>query len=1685
MILTGIVCYVVEKKKKKKKKGVNIRGEFTAAVTAVTTRGTTVIGLLSPTVFDTRTSFSVSMGNQSSAPSIPQEQLQSRHDISDAESTEEVLTTPERVSSSMAQHHKELEQTSTVTVSEASWNICPAGLIPFSSRKASSNGTPPVIGSKNNNNNNNSNNKRKQPTDNTPLPSTLLPSNSATSSSQKKMKRSTPVKTGALESFSTPSPPPTSTPPSSGVVIDDSDDDQKFFSPINDSPVESSSSKTTATTTTMRTTPVSKASSSPKRKNRDDANQKGDSNYHEVQVGETIISQKEKKVNEEVFPSVSTVQMEPATVVTDPAEVTVVGTESDRAKEETENEYSSLTSTTKGATVDSKAPKEKSLPHVSSSVHDTTDSPPSTLAEPECSDKASNFAMNASATSLIVVDPKENPSLAPTNTKEGNFSSTPSRSLVVEKVVTTVAVSTNNNEIANSATKESIGLESVPTPMAMDGRSQLSGQSIKHQGSSIRSSIVEADRKETPEGFRSAQSLKTPDHQREGISQTKRNKKKDEGTAGRRNERSRLVSFGEGERQMHSRKRQLHSNGTEVTVRRSPSSSETTPIQGEVIDLSEEKNNGEVGPSVIRNKNGYATPHDDNLRGEASMQGGQDSSQLAHSLLENSGGKNDTVWGRKRRKKTISSSSSQQKRSIQPRPINLMNYAQKGNAEAKTAMVSSTKKTSLIRKSPENKQLPRETGTRRETVGRSEKEKRLTTDAFEFDADSETSGSRSNMLRRRTTKTLSRKIARKKKVVDGQTRYSETSTTGNGVAANVVTEYDSRNSNLHQQPVDNAELVPCVDIPPRQEEREERDSEVTGIENTAISSKEDNSQHSRVQMQQSAESVVSKQQENQKDRHEAESVASNHQKNGQDSNGADSVASKQQESKQDRQGAESVAPKQQENKQDQLSKKLKVGKRGLRSNGSVTEDDSLINVPRELAPYNHPGKTDYAIVLGSRLRNRNKKPSKHESQDIPYMNVSYQRRCKAVQGDDGRILSNGEGEPCSFCAVGMTDYCHTHRALGEESSSNEELSLEGHYLNDERRCISLTLNRTKRCSRKVSSGKSFCRSHIIHERPQEETCQPQLFSTGSGGTRCVAYFGDRCTFKAVENTVFCPSHIQLQPSKCVFVDLVSPTKNSREIKSAAEAATTPSDERLLLDVPITAQCKHTNNFGDRCCYEVFQQGFCRMHTKCVDNQVPSNEKVEDLPQVEAGKAPEGLQEACSQDFRCVFVHNKLQCRNQILPGSVLCPAHWDCRRNKSSIFDVLETEGLTLEHRPEMEPEKEGASSSVSNSQESDGSSSTDEKQSNPESDVDDDVENVETERGSDSSSSVSDSDTSITSMQSVSPNGMYTHSDFVHLWRQAENFIGQTTDEIEDSKRVRAANGRMQKSDTGGQLKAQYGRLLPSAMKKMMKILELGRDDVFLDIGHGIGNTCLHVSFCVGCESRGIEVVAGRHSIAEVFRSQLIMFNREHPENPSIGKIDLRLGQLEDPQFKDFLTVGVTRAYVNNFNGVFADRSTKTGQKYFLDDYVAGLFALMAPGSIMITFHPLSLGLDRSSANDLRTRHGMAVSDNASFFEFEKVRLGKAYKTVKWTKHSGNESSIFVYKYRRLQQKHGKNAVFLCSNPGCENAINEVPIQASTQNEEGRYVINHCACKYSAKNLRRRSGRSNGSGSPGLDAES
>ena len=312
----------------------------------------------------------------------------------------------------------------------------------------------------------------------------------------------------------------------------------------------------------------------------------------------------------------------------------------------------------------------------------------------------------------------------------------------------------------------------------------------------------------------------------------------------------------------------------------------------------------------------------------------------------------------------------------------------------------------------------------------------------------------------------------------------------------------------------------------------------------------------------------------------------------------------------------------------------------------------------------------------------------------------------------------------------------------------------------------------------------------------------------------------------------------------------------------------------------------------------------------------------------------------------------------------------------------------------------------------------------------------------------------------------LYTKEEFKTMWRAAETDIGHTTEEIESGSLVRGANSEIRTEDSSGQKKAPYGRILPDAVDYIFSssILDLQRNDVFVDIGHGLGNTVLQAAYTIGCESRGIEVVNERNMVAGIFEANLKGQRRLHRElhnrETPVGKVRFRHGRLEEPCHRKFLTTrhdenssndqqqqytdegGAMKVLVNNYNAVFADRCALPGQThYYLDQFVAGLFALMKPGSKLLTLHPLDMPPSLQQAQAERRKHNLPLDDtsNASFFEFRKVSIGRANQAVSWSQNGTKDDPIEAYLYTRVG-----SATILCGNRVCRNAREAVPIPAT-----------------------------------------
>ena len=282
-------------------------------------------------------------------------------------------------------------------------------------------------------------------------------------------------------------------------------------------------------------------------------------------------------------------------------------------------------------------------------------------------------------------------------------------------------------------------------------------------------------------------------------------------------------------------------------------------------------------------------------------------------------------------------------------------------------------------------------------------------------------------------------------------------------------------------------------------------------------------------------------------------------------------------------------------------------------------------------------------------------------------------------------------------------------------------------------------------------------------------------------------------------------------------------------------------------------------------------------------------------------------------------------------------------------------------------------------------------------------------------------------------------------------------------------------------QISAQYGRLsFQTTNTVLTTILKVEASDVFLDIGHGIGNTVLQAAFTTSCqEVRGIELVPRRHQVAMEMREGFLKIRKkERLFQPQI--IDLRNSGLELPQNKDFL-IGISpdhssatmKVFFNNFNAVFADGCKKASDAsaFTLDALVAGLFTLMKPGSMLVCLYPLPFACPPQDQPQ-REQATLQVGTE-SFYSQQEIVLGPANKVFCWSSDSNHV--VKVYKYTRLHQENinSQQAVFLCPNPSCLHHTKGIPIPAVCPAQWGNIPFlapNYCKnCRITPKNFRKR----------------
>jgi hypothetical protein len=122
---------------------------------------------------------------------------------------------------------------------------------------------------------------------------------------------------------------------------------------------------------------------------------------------------------------------------------------------------------------------------------------------------------------------------------------------------------------------------------------------------------------------------------------------------------------------------------------------------------------------------------------------------------------------------------------------------------------------------------------------------------------------------------------------------------------------------------------------------------------------------------------------------------------------------------------------------------------------------------------------------------------------------------------------------------------------------------------------------------------------------------------------------------------------------------------------------------------------------------------------------------------------------------------------------------------------------------------------------------------------------------------------------------GPMPHNVFINMWKQVEQDDGWETADFESTNAFKKANNETDKNDTTVQKKAQYGRLSFQATRVLFtQVASLKYFHLFLDIGHGVGNTVLQAAYTVGCESLGIELVNLRAERADVYADKCREYN-------------------------------------------------------------------------------------------------------------------------------------------------------------------------------------------------------------------
>ena len=329
----------------------------------------------------------------------------------------------------------------------------------------------------------------------------------------------------------------------------------------------------------------------------------------------------------------------------------------------------------------------------------------------------------------------------------------------------------------------------------------------------------------------------------------------------------------------------------------------------------------------------------------------------------------------------------------------------------------------------------------------------------------------------------------------------------------------------------------------------------------------------------------------------------------------------------------------------------------------------------------------------------------------------------------------------------------------------------------------------------------------------------------------------------------------------------------------------------------------------------------------------------------------------------------------------------------------------------------------------------------------------------------------------------------------------------IDGSNWIKTSDGK-----SGASGNEQWGRALPELVQQMISLTGLKSSDRFVDVGSGCGQVVLLCVMSVGCNSLGVEVVAGRHAAALQIRENLadVLYGKasdsptptrgtvsrasssgRSEQNESKAAAADRLVPFERAevhfamnQFCDFMLNSFTDEeaatkirqadvlFVNNACGIFSPERGGLD----LNSKLGNIMCEMKDGSRFLTLDTIpSLDpfTDRvESSNFFASSDGSLPSFRGAFTVF---KTESAPGVCSWREGSGSTQPLYLYTKRRN--------VWNCSRCSMENDLTRNQCIAYTEQWDDGAGKRFCAeAGRSVRDSTRLASGARGSKRPSLD---